>query len=160
MNQKLKPYLVLVDFLADALGNNTEVVLHDVTDCKDSVVAIRNGHISGRQEGSSMTDLGLKVLQEGQESGKEYMAGYHGRAQDGTLLQASTYFIKDEDGSIIGMLCLNTDYSRILEVRDKMKDLMEIMGVPEQVGEERAVTGYSMNVSDLIKNNIRRVYPK
>lgn len=50
MNKKLEPYISLVDFLADYLGSNTEVVLHDMEDWEKSVVAIRNGHISEQQD--------------------------------------------------------------------------------------------------------------
>ena len=46
MNKYLRSYLPLVDFLADCLGDSTEVVLHDLTDWHQSVVAISNGHIS------------------------------------------------------------------------------------------------------------------
>ena len=49
MAKDLESYKVLVDFLADYLGENTEVVLHDLSDCQSSIVAIRNGDISGRE---------------------------------------------------------------------------------------------------------------
>jgi len=52
MNKKLDAYITLVDFLADFMGENTEVVLHDLTDWRHSIMAIRNGHITGRKVGA------------------------------------------------------------------------------------------------------------
>ena len=57
MNELLKPYMPLVDFLADYLGSNAEVLLHDLTNLEHSIVKIRNGHISGRKEGTPVQTL-------------------------------------------------------------------------------------------------------
>lgn len=47
MDRLLEPYAVIVDFLADYLGEHTEIVLHDLTDLEHSIKKC-NGHISGR----------------------------------------------------------------------------------------------------------------
>ena len=58
LNKLLEKYVGFVDFLADFLGRDAEVVLHDVTDLENSVVAISNSHISGRASGGQpATDL-------------------------------------------------------------------------------------------------------
>lgn len=62
MNKKLEVYVSLVDFLAEFMGENTEVVLHDMTDWHHSVVAIRNGYISGRKVGDPITEVSLRIL--------------------------------------------------------------------------------------------------
>ena len=109
MNPYLNRYVSLVDFLADTFGKNTEVILHDVSDCNNSVVAIRNGHISGRKKGSPLTDLGLKILKEASETNTDYMAGYTGYAKDGNVTKSSTWIIRDDAGEIVGLLCINSD---------------------------------------------------
>ena len=61
MAKDLESYKVLVDFLADYLGENTEVVLHDLSDCQSSIVAIRNGDISGRELGLSLIHIQMCI---------------------------------------------------------------------------------------------------
>ena len=113
LNKTLTAYLPLVDFLADCMGENTEVVLHDLTDWHESVVAIRNGHISGRQIGSPVTDLTLNVLKSAAFEQQSHMANYQGIVKNGHRLKSSTFFIKDETGKLVGLLCINTDTPRL-----------------------------------------------
>jgi predicted transcriptional regulator YheO len=47
VDSKLKSYIHLVNFIADFLGPSYEVVLHDVRNINNSIIAIKNGHISG-----------------------------------------------------------------------------------------------------------------
>ena len=42
-------YSILVDYLGKVLGPDYEIVLHDLTQSNKEVVAIANGHISGRK---------------------------------------------------------------------------------------------------------------
>lgn len=105
----VRTFIPLVEFLGAALGENTEVVLHDVSCPDKSVIAIANGHISGRTVGSPATDLVMKTLKEGQHADRGYLIGYAARtARSDQSLTSSTYFIKRE-GRIVGSLCINTD---------------------------------------------------
>ena len=65
MNKKLQAYVTLVDFLAEFMGENTEVVLHDMTDWHHSVIANRqhvqrvNTHLARRDQiNPSYAELG------------------------------------------------------------------------------------------------------
>jgi predicted transcriptional regulator YheO len=160
MNPILTKYIPFVDFLAEALGHNTEVVLHDVSDFNNSVVAIRNNHISGRQVGSPMTNLGLKVIKEAGETHQSFIAGYQSRSKDGNLLKSSTYFIKDENDQIIAMLCLNTDYHMLQKAKDALAEISEELAVPDLQMPGMVSEFLSMDVSELIEHNIRRAYPE
>jgi len=82
MNKYLKPYIALVDFIADSLGPNHEVVLHDVTNINESIVAIRNGEITGREIGGPLTDLSFKLIKEQAHSEKAYVYNY-GKTKSG-----------------------------------------------------------------------------
>lgn len=44
-------------------GEDTEVLLHDVSDLDHSIVAILNGGISGRSVGGPAMDLVLSILE-------------------------------------------------------------------------------------------------
>ena len=46
---RLERYLPIAAFLSAVCGKHYEVILHDVSDPEASVVAIFNGHLSGRR---------------------------------------------------------------------------------------------------------------
>lgn len=127
--QTIRSYLPLVDFISEVSGPNTEVVLHDVRDRQHSLVAIRNGHLSGREAGASMTDFASHILRYGTEEGKDHITNYLGKAGgNGKFLKSSTFFIRDEGGSVVGMLGINSDLSALSEVH---KILGRILAVDE-----------------------------
>lgn len=113
-NNALKAYIPLVDFIAGIVGSNCEVVLHDCSNVDESIIAIKNNHISGRKVGGPLTDLGLKLLKEGSYKKKNFLLNYPGKSADGRKLRSATYFIKDEKGELIGMLCINIDLTDAL----------------------------------------------
>lgn len=63
--EKLQRFVPLVDFFGEALGPSTEIVLHDPTVPDKSIVAIANGHISGRKIGGPVTNLALMFMKQG-----------------------------------------------------------------------------------------------
>lgn len=109
----IQQFIPLVKFLGEVLGHDTEVVLHDASRPDQSIIAISNGHVSGRTVGSPATDLMLKVMREGISNNKDYVVGYDGKtSQSKYKLISSTFFIR-RDANIIGSLCINTDQSAI-----------------------------------------------
>jgi len=88
-------------------------VLHDIQNPNSSIIAIRNGHISGRKIGGPMTDLALKLMNEKYYMKNDYVVK-SGRTKDGKLLASSTFFIKDENQELIGMLCINNNLTDMI----------------------------------------------
>lgn len=158
MNPYLSRYVSLVDFLAETFGKNTEVVLHDVEDCASSVIAIRNGHISGREEGSPLTDVGLKILQEAIENNSSYVTGYTNCGRDGSLTKASAWIIRDDSGRVAGMLCVNSDYSEFRTIQEALNTLAEKMSLPITAQADQPADCCSRNVNELVDNNLRKVW--
>ena len=157
MNKYLEHYIPLIDFLSKFMGDNTEVVLHDLTDWNNSVVAIKNGHISGREVGSPVTDMVLQILNEAQYKNAPYILNYQSRSQNGHVLKSATYFIKDKHYNIVGMLCLNTDCQELVEAKNLLGKMISIMNIPDETAE--VTETLHVNVTDLIENNIGKVYP-
>ncbi|MDD7114199.1 MAG: PAS domain-containing protein, partial [Lachnospiraceae bacterium] len=58
----LEQYKIIVDFLGKALGPDYEVVLQDLTNGKNAIIAIANNNVSGRQLGSPLTNTALQLL--------------------------------------------------------------------------------------------------
>ena len=105
--KRLGLYIPLVDFIADIIGSHCEVLLHDIVDVENSVIAIRNGYISGRYLGCPLTDLGFKLLENKSYLKQDALVNYRSRTDTGENLISSTYYIKDEKEELIGMICVN-----------------------------------------------------
>ncbi len=120
----LKPYIILTKFLGNFLGQNYEVVLHDVAAPEKSVIAIENAHISGRTLGSPLTDLSLKILQDKLYLKKDYISNYISVTSSGKQVKSATYFIKDEGNNLMGLLCINMDANRFLDIQKIIDSFM------------------------------------
>lgn len=155
MNEYLKPFIPLVHFLGAYLGKSTEVVLHDLTDWNYSVVAIENGHVSGRTIGSPVTDLALKIINEGRYRHEPYMTGYISKGTNGHVLKSATFFIRNPQDELVGMMCINSDCQDIVRVRDMLDMVIQNMNIPETTGE--IAENFTGNVNDLIEANFRKV---
>lgn len=118
----IKQYIPIAEFISQILGENSEVVLHDISDPEHSIIAIMNEHISGRKIGGPITDLLLKVIQSKSYKNKNYIVNYKSSAKHKTF-RSSSFFIKDDNEEIIGVICVNTDiepYERVKNLMDKM----------------------------------------
>lgn len=120
----LHQYTLLVNFLGKALGPDYEVVLHDITCEPSKVIAIANSHISDRTVGSPTTNAALQMLAANSYKTNDFLYNYQVSTEDGRILRASTMFIKDDDGSPIGLLGINFDDSR---GKDLCKRLLSLM---------------------------------
>ncbi len=119
----LKLFIPLVDFLGNVLGPNAEILLHDVSTPEQSVIAICNGSHTGREVGSSMTDLALQIQSEKRYQGQDFITNYKAVSQN-KVFRSSTYYIKNNN-ELIGMLCINIDTSASQELLHSVKQVME-----------------------------------
>lgn len=120
--QLLEHYVKLTAFLGQVLGPDYEVALHDLTDKSQSLIAIANSHISGRQVGAPLTNMALKMLMDREYEQADYRLNYRGETEDGRTLRSSTLFIK-HGGRIVGMLCINFDHSKYLSISESILQL-------------------------------------
>lgn len=120
----LKSYIPLVKFLANYMGADCEVVLHDVNNVETSIIAIENNYISGRQVGAPLTDLSLKIIQDKRYLHTDFIDDYECISKDGKQLRSATYFIKDEASEILGLLCINMDVSNLVHVKQCIDNLV------------------------------------
>lgn len=158
----VRQFVPLVAFLGAFLGENCEIVLHDISTKEKSVLAIANGHISGRSEGAPLTDLALKFVVNKDYEKRDWVMGYITRTSDGRPLHSATYFIREADGGLAGMLCLNMDTSDLVMARDMLNKVIDAVGCesssskgnPEQAAHTETFSG---SMEELTENLIRRV---
>ncbi|MEH7387029.1 PAS domain-containing protein [Bacillus sp. JJ1521] len=123
-SELLQNYIPLVEFLGSVMGQHCEVVLHDIRNLESSIIAIKNNHISNRNVGGSITDLALKILKEKSYANKDFLINYAGKTQEGKIVKSSTFFIKDLNEEVIGLLCFNMDVGCMIETKNLLDNLI------------------------------------
>jgi len=131
MHDIMVEYKKLVEFLGLVVGHNCEIALQDVRNGNNRIIAIVNGHISGREAGSPLTNLASKILSEGIWKDKDFYDNYIGITKDNRTLRSSTYFIK-ENGKLLGMLCVNIDDNKYIELS---KMLLNLGGIHQNLNQ-------------------------
>jgi len=116
----------LLEALANHLGGNSEIVLHDYAKPVDkSIVAIENGHITNRRVGDCGSSFSLETIRDGR--GKKNRYNYLTR-YDGRLLRSSSVYIHNEDGQAIGSICINSDITDLVMAE---KTIQKLISIPE-----------------------------
>ena len=109
----------IVPMLAAMAGPHLEVVLHDVSKPANSVIAIANGHISGRSVGSSVLegpqdDKGFEAattLKSDEGAVHSLVEDYLTVTASGRHLKSASAIFRDALGEPFATLCLNADIS-------------------------------------------------
>ena len=152
INAYLKKYIPLVDFLAEVFGDDAEVVLQDVSDFNNSVISIRNNHISGRKLGAPATNLVLKVMN-GNFTDNNYVTNYRGVSAVGKVVRSSTYFIKDDKNVVVGMLCINIDIDKLVQLKNHLDGILKL---PEEIF-EKTTERFSVSAEGLASDSIETI---
>lgn len=116
----------VMEAVAAAVGPHCEVVLHDLSSgmLDHTILAIVNGHVSGRTVGGPSTNLGVEVLHD--ESGEHNAFGYRAYTSDGRELISSSVYYRDPDGHIIVALCVNVDLSPAQTALNALSSLLPV----------------------------------
>ena len=130
---------------AQQFGPNCEVVVHDLdsNDPDSSIVAIENGHVTGRKVGDGPSHVVLEALRGGREDLEDHLS-YLTQTKDGKILKSSTIYIRDDDGEAIGIFAINYDITLMLAMEEQLRQFTTTEH-PEQEPEP-----ISRNVADLL----------
>ncbi len=120
--------------LAIQFGSSCEIAIHDLKtkDLEKSIVYIENGHISNRQIGDGPSGIVLETLQSDPSTIHDKLS-YLTKTEDGRILKSSTFYIRDDEGSISYIFSLNYDITAftaastaiqsLIATKDKLPDL-------------------------------------
>ena len=144
-------YQRLAHGIAMQFGTNCEVVVHDLesSDLDHSIVAIENGHISGRKVGDGPSHIVLQALHDSEHLEGDRLS-YLTRTRDGKIMKSSTIYIRNEDGKPIGIFAINYDISLMSAAAQQINSF--ISTGPEESQPEPI----SMNVADLLDELIEQ----
>jgi predicted transcriptional regulator YheO len=143
-----------VDFLkqlAKALsvqfGHNCEVTIHDLTEgTEQTIVAIENGHVTGRRIGDSASPIVLRALKSKDEELEDNL-GYLTRTQDGRLLKSTSVYRRDEQGMATAILCINYDITELSHVGSIID---RFISTSSDKQENSGIDSIFSNVNDLL----------
>ncbi|GAB3523369.1 helix-turn-helix transcriptional regulator [Arthrobacter monumenti] len=139
IDEILEVYRSAMHAMATAGGPGCEVVLHDLSadnpDLEHTIVAIENGHVTGRSVGGPSSSLGAGVIHN--QDADHNAFGYRGFTSDGRQLRCSSIYFRNTAGRIIAALCFNVDVSALQQARSLLDGLLPdaIAAAPEQPNE-------------------------
>lgn len=149
----------IMTMLSHQFGPTCEVVLHDLTKPYDStIIDIRNNH-SGRKVGDSGSNLGLEVLKGTRGAGDRY--NYVTMTKDQKVYRSSSIYIRDDEGKVIGALCVNLDITDSLRMENLLKQYNGYSPDQKKDGEEEESEEYfANNVQDLLQHLVQQAQQK
>ena len=146
--------------LAIQFGSSCEIAIHDLKtkDLEKSIVYIENGHVSNRQTGDGPSGIVLETLQSDPSTIHDKLS-YLTKTEDGRILKSSTFYIRDDDGSISYIFSLNYDITAFTAASTAIQSLVATKDtLPDLTGDSpRRITH---NVNELLDLLIEQAVAK
>lgn len=146
--------------LAIQFGSSCEIAIHDLKtkDLEKSIVYIENGHVSNRQTGDGPSGIVLETLQSDPSKIHDKLS-YLTKTEDGRILKSSTFYIRDDDGSISYIFSLNYDITAFTAASTAIQSLIATKdNLPDLTGDSpRQITH---NVNELLDLLIEQAVAK
>lgn len=146
--------------LAIQFGSSCEIAIHDLKtkDLEKSIVYIENGHVSNRQTGDGPSGIVLETLQSDPSTIHDKLS-YLTKTEDGRIVKSSTFYIRDDDGSISYIFSLNYDITAFTAASTAIQSLIATKdNLPDLTGDSpRQITH---NVNELLDLLIKQAVAK
>jgi len=138
----LNHYVNVAEVLGEMFAPFLEVVVHDLRNPDEAIIAIYNGHITGRKVGDSTTDLGHKRLK---EKVPDKILNYSNEGLRGIKLRSSSLGIRNQKNELIGSICLNLNISVFEDIGSILQNLISTAQNPFINGKEKFLTNSPSN---------------
>ncbi len=107
--------------VATLFGDNCEVTVHDLRQgYENSIVAIENGHVTGRRVGDGSSEVVLRALK-GEPSKIRDDYSYLARTKDGRIVKSSSIFLRDKKGRPTHLFGINYDITDLIMARKALE---------------------------------------
>ena len=129
--------------IASQFGPNCEVVVHEISEksAYSSIVAIENGHVSGRKVGDGPSHVVLEQIGHDDDQVSDQLC-YLTRTKDGKTLKSSSVYIHDEHGKVAAILGINYDISMMQMFENTLHEFNSVDAQtrkePERITEVKA----------------------
>lgn len=148
--QTLAQYIILAEFLSKTLGSEYEIVLHDINGENNSIVYIANSNISSRTINDPMTDSTFKYIKDKTVSNNDYIINNKGIEKYNKIIRSSSLFIKDKENKLAGILCINFNGSKYVNLAKQILKLTNM----ENASIENKYLNNPIEIMDNISSSI------
>ena len=147
---KLEELRHIAKGIAAKFGPNCEVVVHDLSQHPDhTIVAIENGHVSGRKVGDGASNVVLERMEHQDREARDHLS-YLTRTPDGKVLKSSTIYIRNSRGKVTAILAINFDISALMMAAGAVRDFISVQE-PQQAEPEKIV-----NINNVLEELIQQ----
>lgn len=143
----LRRAATVAEGISRQFGKYCEVLVHSLEDPESSIIAIFNGHVTGREKGGPMTDFALSLLDK-KETEDDVFGPYYSSTAEGKRLKSTTTVLRNEFGEAIGFFCINMDISA--PANSFLKEMF-----PDTTGIQTVSEHYPLTAKDLVDNAFR-----
>lgn len=140
------------DGLTAVFGSSCEVVIHDLSNPRSSVVHVSNGRVTDRHVGDGIRDMAM-VLRSPRFT-EDTLAPYLSETDDGKRVKSMTTVIRDGEGDIVGAFCLNLDLEPFLQAQGLVATLVD--GQPLEKPDEDETPIADKDVLSILQHIIRQ----
>ena len=146
MHPNLEAVAQVVPCLQQMLGPRYEFILHDLSHVESSIVMLE-GDVTHRKIGGPATNYLLKLLRESGDAA-ENSVNYRTVLPDGRVLRSSTIFIRDDEGKVLGSLCLNQDLTDYIVAKNLLDDAVSLT----PTGVESPKETFAQDISEVMES--------
>ncbi|HGM5578869.1 TPA: transcriptional regulator [Pseudomonas putida] len=159
--------LTVLKAALQALGSvaprNLEILLHDLDNPEHSVIAIVNGHLSGRRVGSPILaapeqDQGFKALMHAsraQDGCEPVVLPDYPTTLKGRTLRSATAIFRDSAGHPFASLCVNTDITGLDAAMAFLQHFQPLGALPATSSSHDAAD-MTLLMSEIIQDSLQR----
>ncbi len=141
--------------IAAQFGSGCEVVIHDLSRHPDhTIVAIENGHVSGRKVGDGASSVVLERMEHQEQEAQDHLC-YLTRTPDGRILKSSTIYIRNSRGKVAAILAINFDISALMMAADAVKEFISVE--ESQPAEPEKIININDVLDELIQQSVALV---
>ena len=120
--QNEKYFTQILDLLENHFDKSCEFVLHNNTNAYDeTIIDIRNSHVTGRKIGDGGGKWGLEVMSNDEIDSVRYNKIMV--TDQGKVIRNSSIFFCDESGKKTHSLCINQDISEIVKAQNVLANI-------------------------------------
>jgi len=156
MHPILKSYIPVANIITQTFGKSCEVSIHDLTQPENSVVYVSNGTVTGRKEGQSFNHLIREVLLS-KKFKDDCTANYLFEADSGKKIKSSSALIRNPEGEVVGMLCINYDLTLSYLIKEEVLGFLPELTQDEMPVDDDDIPNQDVMtiIDELIENIIR-----
>ncbi|MDR7871305.1 MAG: helix-turn-helix domain-containing protein [Tissierellaceae bacterium] len=153
MNEKyLKNFIPLMNYMSELHGIDTEIILYDIE--KMNVYHIINPFDDEIKVGAKIRSLERKFLEDKLYEKEDYIVNYRALSSSKDKLKSATFFLKNTNDVLYGILTINQKVERLIELRNIIDEMIQGKQPYDQVKGASFYDSFDISVTDIVTNVI------